>query len=133
MAAGLFLLIDLSLQGRRLWSLNATYDQGLFFAGDLERPAAWIVSQPGFNAAYAPAFRGNGAWVHRSQVKIQALLASGDYRVHRCDQRGIVLRHVSAVTDPKGEPSAEAGASCVRQQFEKARAQMQREGDASKR
>jgi hypothetical protein len=30
MAAGLFLLIGLGLQGRRLWSLNATYDQGLF-------------------------------------------------------------------------------------------------------
>jgi hypothetical protein len=30
MTAVLFLLIGLSLQGWRLWSLNATYDQGLF-------------------------------------------------------------------------------------------------------
>ena len=98
-----------------------------------QRPAEWIVSQPGFNAAYAPAFRRNGAWVRRSQEQIQALLASGNYRVHRCDQRGIVMRHVSAVVDPKGEPSVGAGASCVHKQFEEARAQMQREGDASKR
>jgi hypothetical protein len=30
MAAGLFLAIGLILQGWRIWSLNATYDQGLF-------------------------------------------------------------------------------------------------------
>jgi uncharacterized membrane protein len=98
-----------------------------------EWPAEWIVSQPGFNADYAPAFRRNGAWVRRSQEQIQALLTSGNYRVHRCDRRGIVLRHLSAVIDSKGEPTIEAGASCVRQQFEEARAQMLREGDASQR
>jgi hypothetical protein len=30
MAEGLFLAIGLILQGWRIWSLNATYDQGLF-------------------------------------------------------------------------------------------------------
>lgn len=54
-----------------------------------ELPAQWIVSQPGFNADYAPASRRNAVWVRRSQAKIAELLKSGTYRVHRCDQRGI--------------------------------------------
>ncbi len=42
LAAGLFLAIGLLLQGWRIWSLNATYDQGLFLQeiwnGQLGRP-----------------------------------------------------------------------------------------------
>ena len=96
------------------------------------RPADWVVSQPGFNADYAPAFRRNGAWVRRSQAKIQELLADGSYRVHRCDQRGIVLRHQSVTVSPSDEPSLQEGAACVREQFARALAQMKQRGDASK-
>jgi hypothetical protein len=40
-----------------------------------------VVSQPGFNAAYAPAFERNAAWVRRSKEQIDTLLASGVYGV----------------------------------------------------
>ncbi len=74
-----------------------------------ELPAEWIVSQPGFNAVYAPAFRRNAVWVRRSQSTIAGLLESGSYRVRRCDQRGIVLRHVQTGARQVGEPSDAAG------------------------
>jgi uncharacterized membrane protein len=98
-----------------------------------ELPAQWIVSQPGFNADYAPAFRRNAVWVRRSQATIAELLESGTYRVHRCDQRGIVLRHIQTGARQVGEPSDAAGASCVDAQFDQALRQMKQRGDASRR
>lgn len=92
----------------------------------------WVVSQPRFNADYAPAFRGNGRWVHRADARVEKLLNSELYTVHRCDRRGIVLRRVGAQGAGTGEPSPQEGRSCVRQQFEQARLQMQRQGDASR-
>ena len=98
-----------------------------------ELPAQWIVSQPGFNADYAPAFRRNAVWVRRSQATIAELLESGTYRVHRCDQRGIVLRHIQTGAPQVGEPPDQAGASCVDAQFDQALLQMKQRGDASRR
>jgi hypothetical protein len=89
--------------------------------------------KPGFNADYAPAFRRNAVWVRRSQSTIAGLLESGSYRVHRCDQRGIVLRHVQTGARQFGEPSDAAGASCVDAQFDQALLQMKQRGDASQR
>ena len=95
-----------------------------------EHPVDWVVSQPGFNADYAPAFRRNGAWVRRSKAQIEGLLAGGDYRVHRCDHRGVVLRHQS-VAGGSDEPSVAQGPACVNAQFAEALAQMKQRGDAS--
>ena len=93
----------------------------------------WVVSQPRFNADYAPAFRRNGAWVRRSQTQIQTLLGSGQYRVHQCDQRGIVLRRLGAASPSMNEPAEQDGKACVCEQFEQAFQQMQQNGDASTR
>ena len=95
------------------------------------RPAEWVVSQPGFNADYAPAFSRNGAWVRRSQEQIAALLTDGSYRVHRCDQRGIVLRHRSTPNTWRDEPSTVEGTACVKEQFARALTHMKENGDAS--
>jgi len=55
LAAGLFLAIGLLLQNWRIWSLNATYDQGLFLQeiwnGHLGRP---------FESTLAPTATGLG-------------------------------------------------------------------------
>ncbi len=95
------------------------------------RSVDWVVSQPGFNADYAPAFRRNGAWVHSSYARIQELLNSGTYRVHRCDQSGIVLRRLATEHPENDALSGQAGRACVEQQFERALLQMQQRGDAS--
>jgi hypothetical protein len=60
-------------------------------------------------------------------------LESGTYRVHRCDQRGIVLRHIQTGAPQVGEPSDAAEASCVDAQFDQALLQMKQRGDASRR
>ena len=96
-----------------------------------KQQAQWVVSQPGFNADYAPAFRRNGAWVRHSQAQIKTLLADGSYRVHRCDQRGIVLRHQSVPSTSSDEISVSEGDICVNAQFAQAFSQMQQRGDAS--
>jgi hypothetical protein len=94
-------------------------------------PVDWVVSQPGFNAAYAPAFRRNAAWVRRSKQQIEALLASGDYRVKRCGSRGIVLQRISSTPAPWEPEDSTAGARCVADQFNRAVAAMQQHGDAT--
>lgn len=93
----------------------------------------WIVSQPSFNADYAPAFRRNERWVRRGEAHIQELLNGGLYTVHRCDQRGIVLRHLDAQAVGTDEPSQEEGRACITRQFEQARQQLQQQRNASSR
>jgi uncharacterized membrane protein len=97
------------------------------------RPVDWVVSQPGFNAAYAPAFERNAAWVRRSKEQIDTLLASGDYGVKRCGSSGIVLQRLAtpaALATPKDSIT---GARCVAEQFNLALAAMQQHGDATPR
>jgi hypothetical protein len=48
------------------------------------------------------------------------------------ERRSIARRRVDAQAAGTGEPSPQEGRSCVRQQFEQARLQMQRKGDASR-
>ena len=91
----------------------------------------WVISQPGFNADYAPAFRANAAWVHRSKQQIDGLLASGDYRVARCGANGILLQRIASNPGAASAPSQSAGEHCVADQFNAALAQMQQHGDAA--
>ena len=97
----------------------------------LRHPVDWVVSQPGFNAIYAPAFRRNAAWVRRSQQQIAALLASGDYSVKRCGSSGIVLQRIDRAVAPEQPEGLSAGERCVAEQFNRALAAMQQHGDAT--
>jgi hypothetical protein len=94
-------------------------------------PVDWVVSQPGFNAAYAPAFRRNAAWVLRSKQQIDALLASGTYKVNRCGTSGIVLQRIKSAGAPGETSAANAAERCVADQFNQALAAMQQRGDAA--
>ena len=80
----------------------------------------WVVTQPAFNAAYAPAFRANAGWLRRSRQQISQLLASGDYRVERCGGNGIVLRRLQGSERMEGAQAGVSAEQCVVQQFNRA-------------
>jgi hypothetical protein len=96
-----------------------------------QHPVDWVVSQPGFNAAYAPAFRANAGWVRRSQQRIEALLASGAYQVNRCNSSGIVLQRISRTAPLGDQEASSAKKRCVVDQFNQALAAMQQHGAAT--
>ncbi len=57
-----------------------------------EQSVEYIISQPRYNAAYAPAFRREANWVQRSIDRLQKLIESDEYSVISCDHQSIVLK-----------------------------------------
>ncbi len=72
-----------------------------------------IISQPRFNASYAPAFRHQARWVSKSVDRMENLVISGKYGVRYCDQQSIVLE--------RNTTSAQNQIKCFSNELEHAR------------
>jgi uncharacterized membrane protein len=77
----------------------------------------WIVSQPLFNADYAPAFRSNGRLVIRAKERIEQLLDEKLYSVYQCDQRGIILKRIDSPSLKAESSDQDKKRRCVNKQF----------------
>jgi hypothetical protein len=77
----------------------------------------WIVSQPLFNADYAPAFRSNGRLVIRAKERIEQLLDEKLYSVYQCDQHGIILKRIDSPSLKAESSDQDKNRRCVNKQF----------------
>ena len=78
----------------------------------------FIISQPRFNATYAPAFRHSANWVKKSTSQMESLVQSGKYGVHYCDNNSIILKL-------NGDNSSE-NIECFSQEIKEARRILER-------
>lgn len=86
----------------------------------------WIVSQPLFNADYAPAFRSNGRLVNRAKERIEQLLDNRLYSIYQCDQRGIILQRINSKHYRTESALQNKNRDCINQQFAQAQLTMQK-------
>ncbi len=54
----------------------------------------YIISQPSYNAIYAPAFRRNLNWLKESVVQLQDLVEKKEYGILSCDDQSIALKKI---------------------------------------
>ena len=52
----------------------------------------FIISQPNFNLAYAPAFHHHALWVEKSVDKLERLVKANKYGIIHCGANGIILK-----------------------------------------
>jgi len=72
-----------------------------------------IISQPRYNAAYAPAFQREKEWVQKSTNRLESLAKEKDYGILECSQEAIVLE--------KGRLSTSEDKKCLANELEFAR------------